>query len=195
MPQKVDSCLLPLVGKLTSNVDQQLCQLTLSPLDMKGAPFYFLLQQSTSSINQQLCQMTSSQLNTTGLFSTSYDNNQLVISINNCVDRPCLCSIQKGHLFPSSCNNQPVMLINNCVKWPLLNLIQSGSFLLLLLSKQSTSSIDQQLCWTTSSQLDTKGILSPSSNNNQPVMLINNCVKWPLLNLIQRGSFLLTTIN
>jgi len=151
---------------------------------MKWDSFLFLSWHSTSNVDQQLCQSASSWLDMKGILSPSSDNNQLVMLINNCVNQPCLHSIQRGHLSPSSCNKQLVMSINNLCQLTLSPLNMKG-----LLSPSSDNS---QLVISINNCVDRpclcsiwRAYLSPSSSiNNQPVMSINNCVKHPLLDSI-----------
>jgi len=58
------------------------------------------------------------------------------------------------------------------------------------LMQQSTCNVNQQLCQSTLSPLDTKGkpVSFALTQQSTKTSLINNCVGWVLLELIQRGN-------
>ncbi len=141
----------------TGNVSQQLCQSTLSPLDMKGKPISFLfMQQSTK---------------------TSL--------INDCVGQVLLESIWRGNLSPSSLSNQPVMSINNCVNWPCLHMIQRGNLSPLSSHnnqpKQAWSMIvlvEYFAIWSVSNYFTCSPILSQQSTMTMTIKQIWLVKKW-----------------
>jgi len=108
-----------------------------------------------------------------GILSPSSSNNQLVMSFNKCIYWLVCNSIQREISSPSS-PQQSTSNVNQQMHWlttSWLNIKRNPSS---FLSWQSTGSINQHLHWWTTLQLDPKGILSPSSPNNQLIMSIND---------------------
>jgi len=102
-----------------------------------------------------------------GLLSPSSPNYQSILSINSCIDQLLFNSKWWGFLSPSFPNSQPILSINDCIDPVLLSSMQRDCFLLPL-------PISNQLCQSSRNTLvdyfltQWRGLLSPSSLNNQP---------------------------
>ncbi len=125
------------------------------------------VQSINKCVNQLLCDLIQR-----GLLSPSLPNNQPIQSINKFVDWLLLDSNTKGTPFSLLYKqNQPVMSINNCVDWPCLD---SKGDPLPFLSQQSTGNVNQQMCWLTTSWLNTKVTSFSFLLQQSTVMSINN---------------------